>query len=661
MLRKIFISVLVLIAATAAVVFWVFRPIPATHPALQAGLPDLVALRHYYANADSSWRYRLSPDGKYLAWLESKYLKPALWVRPLEGETTEIFHTSDEVRWYQWSADGRYLLYQADRDGWENDVIVSIDVTQPGAEPRSYDFGRDVKSWIHAVPAESGADILVAHNARDARKFDLFRLNLDSGETTPLEQVSELGVQWRVNRRGDIYAKTVFETPDDWRTELLQPDGSWMQIAEGGLEDWFSVLAEPDENGEILAVSTLGRDTSALIRFDPATRTQEILFEDETVDLSWVETHPATGAPLSAVSYPDYQRRAYFDPAYQAMLGAIPQEGQVALHRVSSTNDMSKMIVETEHSTKGWSKFLIDAERDEVTTIATPPIAAFAQHMSEMEPVSFPARDGLTLHATLTRPKGVTQAAPMVILIHGGPVTRSGWGFNGFHSWLANRGYVVLDVNYRGSGGFGRAFREAAVGEVSRKMHLDIVDARAWAVAEGVADPEKVGVLGGSFGGLKVLTALTESPDLFAAGININGISDISTMLQEVPAYWQGWPSWYLKYIGDPEDPEDLADIRDRSPLYNAAAVEAPLLIIQGSNDVRVIQDQADRMVQALEEAGKEVDYMLLSGAGHQFSAWGWKTRIIAHRRMERFLATHLGGRADGFDYAVLGAHVLPW
>lgn len=227
------------------------------------------------------------------------------------------------------------------------------------------------------------------------------------------------------------------------------------------------------------------------------------------------------------------------------------------------------------------------------------------------------------------------------------------------HSWLANRGYVVLDVNYRGSGGFGRAFREAAVGEVSRKMHYDIVDARAWAVEQGLADPQKVAVLGGSFGGLKTLTALTESPDLFAAGVNINGISDISTMLQEVPAYWQGWPDWYRKYIGDPSDPAMLAQIKDRSPLYHAESVQVPLLIIQGANDVRVIQDQANRMVAALTAADKDVEYMLLQRAGHQFSSWGWQTRIIAYRRMERFLATHLGGRADGFDYAVLGAHIL--
>ncbi len=198
------------------------------------------------------------------------------------------------------------------------------------------------------------------------------------------------------------------------------------------------------------------------------------------------------------------------------------------------------------------------------------------------------------------------------------------------------------------------------MGEVSRKMHQDIVDARAWAVAEGIADPSKVAVMGGSFGGLKTLTAMTESPDLFAAGININDISDLSTMLKEVPVYWTGWPDWYRKYIGDPTDPDQLAQIKDRSPLYHADKVSGPLLIIQGANDVRVIRDQADRMVTALRAAGKNVDYKVLDGAGHTFSNMGWKTRILLFREIERFLATHLGGRADGFDHAVLGAQVLP-
>ncbi len=658
MISRILIILAAIIVVAGISILMLFRPISATHPALQSGLPDLVPLRQYYANSASKWRYRLSPDGKHIAWLESKYLKPALWVRSLEGKDTNIFHTEDMVRWYAWSADSRYLLYQADRDGWENDVIVSIDVTQSGAEPRTYSFGKKAKSWIHSIPAEAGNDILIGHNGRDPTKFDLYRLNLDSGETNPMHLIAEQGVTWSVNRKGEIYARAIYKKPDDWRVQIREGE-TWREIARGGLEESFRVISEPNEDGRLLAISDLGRDKRALIKFDPVTGTEELLFEDNAVDLSWVELDPRDGRALSVVSYPSYQARTYYDDGYEKMMSAVPRPDSTSLHRVSSTHDMSMMIVEVEHSTLGWSKHLIDRSTGDVNTIETPPIAELADSLSPMEPVTFQAQDGLTLHATLTKPKGVNGPGPMVIIIHGGPVHRSKWGFSSLHSWMANRGYAVLDVNYRASAGFGRKFREAAAGEISRKMHQDIIDARQWAVDQGIADPDKVAVFGGSFGGLKVLTALTQTPELFAVGIDINGISDISTMLHEVPVYWTGWPHWYLKYIGDPEDPAQLADIRDRSPIYHADKVKAPLLIIQGSNDVRVIRDQADRMVEALQANGKNVDYMLLEGAGHQSRNWGWKTRIVAFRRMERFLARHLGGRADGFDYAVLGAHIL--
>jgi len=166
--------------------------------------------------------------------------------------------------------------------------------------------------------------------------------------------------------------------------------------------------------------------------------------------------------------------------------------------------------------------------------------------------------------------------------------------------------------------------------------------------------------MGGSFGGLKTLTAMTRDPDLFAAGVSINGVSDLSTMLDEVPVYWVGWPDWLRKYMADPDTPEGLAEIRERSPITHAAAMTSPLLVIQGANDVRVIRDQADRMVTALQDAGKQVDYALIEGAGHTFSNMTWQQQMLMHRKIERFLATHLGGRADGFDYGILGAQIIP-
>ena len=265
MLQKFLLAAVLLAGVAVGLVVIIYPPVSASHPALKdAEQPELVPLRAFYADASSRWRFRLSPDGKRMAWLESKWFRPALWVRDLDGEKQNIFDTPDRVRWYAWSADSRYLLYLADRDGWENDQIVSVDVTQDGAQPRTYDFGKDVKAWIAQIPPDAGAEILIAHNGRDRTKFDLYRLNLDSGETEALDLISDRAVTWSFDRKGEVFARRVFDTKSRWRVETRTRD-DWNEIASGGMEESFHVLAEPDEAGRLLAISNLGRDKSALV------------------------------------------------------------------------------------------------------------------------------------------------------------------------------------------------------------------------------------------------------------------------------------------------------------------------------------------------------------------------------------------------------------
>ena len=270
------------------------------------------------------------------------------------------------------------------------------------------------------------------------------------------------------------------------------------------------------------------------------------------------------------------------------------------------------------------------------------------------------AQDGFDFPAFLSRPKGVTGPAPMVILIHGGPVSRTSWGYNSFRSLLNNRGYAVLDVNYRGSSGYGRAFIEAAKGEIAGKMSGDIVDARAWAVEKGIADPDKVALYGVSWGGFEVLTALTQNSDLFAAGISINGVADLSTMLEEVPDYWHGWREWLVEFVGNPETEEGRKTLLERSPITHAANMKTPLLLVQAANDVRVVQGQSDKMVNALKTSGAPVEYHLIQGVGHSPQTWPWQKQYQDVYRIEHFLAKHLGGRTGGYDYAHIGAYILP-
>jgi len=659
-MKKIAVGFLVILVLAVGAVAWVYRPIVETHPALvKAELPPIIPLREFYASTEARWRYQLSPDGKNLSWLESKWFKPALWVKPLSGGGRAVFHTDDEVRWYRWSADSRYLIYQADRDGWENDLLVTIDTQKPEAQPRSYDFGSNVKSFLVQIPDSGEDSVVIAHNGRDRARFDLYRLNLTTGKTKSLGQSQERGIYWHLSRDGDVYALTRYYDKDKWTFEI-DLEGVWKPLVQGEFGDSFSPLGAWEKDNTFLALSNMGRDKKALVKFDIRTARETVLSVSDKVDISGVLTTRETGKPQVLISHPDHQKLEFFDPQLAALVEKmnLPENAHLNFHTI--TNDRSKLLVSIEEANAGFKVKMVDNATGDVTAISTPPIARFREHMSKVESVTIPARDGLKIPAYLSRPKGVEGPAPLVIVIHGGPIWRAFGGWDGFRQFLNNRGYAVLDVNYRGSDGYGRAFREAAKDAVSREMDDDITDARAWAVKEGIADPSKVAVFGGSFGGLKVLTAMTRNPDLYAAGIDVNGLSDLASFRNEIPPYWRGWDFWYDKNLGDPNDPEDLKEIIDRSPITHAAKLAAPLMIIQGTNDVRVKRIQSDRMVEALRKANGPVDYVLLEGAGHQFRNWGWKTRMKTYRKIERFLAKNLGGRADGFDYALFGAQVLP-
>ncbi len=326
----------------------------------------------------------------------------------------------------------------------------------------------------------------------------------------------------------------------------------------------------------------------------------------------------------------------------------------------AATQDFSKVIVKTSDPVSATTTYLLDLENDKVDLLAEAPLAKYKDSFSSYEGVQIEAEDGLKIPAYLYRPKGITGPVPMIIMVHGGPISRTRGSFNTFYAMLNNRGYAVLDVNYRGSWGYGRKFAETGKGEIASKMSSDIIDARRWAVEQGIADPNKVGIFGVSWGGFEVMTAVTQNSDLFAAAVNINGITDLSTMLTEVPDYWRGWQEWLTEYGADPSTKEGLKYLQDRSALYHADKMKTPLLIVQATNDVRVVQSQSDRLVAELEKHDAPYEYQLIKGVGHNPAGWPWQKRYLMIRDVEHFFAEHLGGRTGGYDYAILGAHILP-
>jgi dipeptidyl aminopeptidase/acylaminoacyl peptidase len=271
--------------------------------------------------------------------------------------------------------------------------------------------------------------------------------------------------------------------------------------------------------------------------------------------------------------------------------------------------------------------------------------------------VRFAARDGLALHGYLTVPPGVEAPLPLVVKVHGGPWLRDVWGYDAVTQFLANRGYAVLEVNYRGSSGYGRSFLQAGRGQLARAMHDDVVDAVRFAVAEGVADPERVAIYGRSFGGYEALVGLAFTPDVFAAGVSIVGFADVASLIEDFPPYWKHWTYLWRDFAGDPADPAQRAEMDARSPLGHVDAIASPLLVAQGANDVRVLRDQSDRLVAALRERGRDVRYLVFDDEGHAIQRW--QNQVVLNRAVEDFLAEHLGGRSGPREWVELAARLF--
>jgi dipeptidyl aminopeptidase/acylaminoacyl peptidase len=354
-----------------------------------------------------------------------------------------------------------------------------------------------------------------------------------------------------------------------------------------------------------------------------------------------------------AFSCPDYPKIHFFDSKLAAQFEELQQQNPMGLS-LKSMDNQERRFTYALYNDKKIQYYLLDRETGEKTFLYENPMAKYAESLTSPQPVSLKSRDGLDLHGYLTLPRGTSgKHLPMVLLVHGGPWNRDRWGYSGFVQFLANRGYSILQINYRGSRGYGRSFMEAGIGEFAGKMHADLIDSVQWAIAEGIADPERIAIAGGSYGGYATLVGLSFTPETFACGVDLFGPSNLVTLMENFPEYWKPWMAFWHRYVGDPAKPEDRRKMEAQSPLFRVNRINKPLMIFQGANDARVTQLESDQMVVAMQDAGKEVEYTLFPDEGHSLTHW--KNVLVFIRKVEDFLAKHLGGRSAGFDYYELG------
>jgi len=400
------------------------------------------------------------------------------------------------------------------------------------------------------------------------------------------------------------------------------------------------------DNKELYASSNLGRDKAAIVRIDPATGEElEVLFEHPEVDTSRLVGSDKRKVITAAAFTRDKQEYHFFDSWRQDLQDRLEKRlpGQeVAL--TSLDREEEKFIVRTYSDRSRGAYWYYDSRTDELRKLADVSPWLEEEKLASMVPVRIPARDGLELPAYLTLPPGYEpKGLPAVLYVHGGPWARDTWGFDGTAQFLANRGYAVLQVNFRGSTGYGREFWEKSFKQWGKAMQDDLTDSAKWLVEEGIANPGKIAIYGGSYGGYAALAGMAFTPDVYAAGISFVGPSNLFTLLDSVPPYWKPFRQMQYEMIGDPEKEEAL--LRAASPLFSADQIKAPLLIAQGANDPRVKKAESDQIVQALQERGIDVPYVLKENEGHGFA--NEENRLYFYRTVERFLAKHLGGRAE--------------
>jgi dipeptidyl aminopeptidase/acylaminoacyl peptidase len=610
-----------------------------------AKLPDLIPREVLFGNPERT-SPKLSPDGKMLAYLApDKKNVLQVFVRTV-GKNDDRQLTQDKkrgIRSYFWSYDGHHLLYMQDTDGDENFHVYSTNL-KSGLVRDLTPFQGVRAVGVHLSP-EHPHEMLVGLNANDRRKFDVYRINLKSGALELDTENPGTVMNWVADEEFKIRA-AVATTPDGGNDLLFRQstDKPWKTLRHWSFEEEGGPVDFSKDGKTLYLEGNHNANTSRLLALDLASGKEEVLAEDDTYDVGGIMVHP-TSHTIQAVAF--VRDKVEWKVLDKTIAGDFKKLAEVRSGEFTiASRDLADKTWLVAYSTDDGptTYYVYDREDRQAKKLFTTQPKLEGLSLSPMKPISFQSRDGLTIHGYLTIPVGVEpHNLPMILLVHGGPWGRDSWGFNSQAQWLANRGYAVLQVNFCGSTGYGKKFLNAGNREWAGKMHDDLLDAVAWAKRQGIADPKKIAIMGGSYGGYATLVGLTFTPDTFACGVDIVGPSNIVSLLKTIPPYWGPIKALFAKRVGDLEKEEEF--LKSRSPLFRVDKIKAPLLIGQGANDPRVKQAESDQIVAALRKAGKPVEYVIYTDEGHGFARP--ENRLHFFALAEQFLAKQLGGRCE--------------
>ena len=600
---------------------------------------------------------QISPDGKWLSWLAPRDGVMNVWVAPASALTKARAMTSERVRpirQYFWAPDSRQILFVNDKGGDENFLLYGVDLAS-GVERLLTPFEKTRVGVLGVSPLVLD-HILISANNRDAKWNDVLSLNLASGELTPVLLNTGGYDGFMADRK--LTVRAALKTRPDGSSNYFAVSNNRVSSAVSetiAVTDGLTTRqAGYTSDGKTLYwIDSRDRNTAALIAQDVATGARTVIAENTKADIGGALAHPRTGE-IEAYSA-NYLKDEWtaLNPTVAADLAFLESKLPGEFVVTSRTLADDKWTVAVASSIAPASSWLYDRKARTVTKLFSSRPALEGQPLSRMHPVEIKSRDGMTLVSYLTLPPGSdpegdgrpSAAVPMVLLVHGGPWARDAYGFNSTHQWLANRGYAVLSTNYRSSTGFGKNFINAGNLQWGRAMHDDLLDAVAWAVKTGVTSADKVAIMGGSYGGYATLTGLTLTPDKFACGVDIVGPSNLVTMFNSFPPYWQAVRTSFAMRMGNPATTEGNAMLLDRSPITHVDKIKRPLLIGQGGNDPRIVKAESDQIVAAMKAKNIPVTYVLFPDEGHGFARPA--NNIAFSAVAENFLGQCLGGRAE--------------
>ena len=603
----------------------------------------VIPMKDFFRNPDIAY-FSLSPNGDKISFTKPYKNRMNIFVSDLgSDDTTQVTFIEDrDVEAYFWKTNKR-IIYVRDNDGDENYHLYAVD--DDGKNQKDLTPYDEVNVQVVDELEENENEVLIGMNKRNPELFDVYRLNINTGDLK-MEAENPGGVtNWVTDHKGNI---RVAVQSDGVNTNLLYRDDikeNFKSVLTTSFKESVSPLFFTFDNKFLYAASNLGRDKAAIVKFDIANGKElEVIYQNDEVDVDGLD-YSKKRKVLTAITYTtDKEQVKYLDKEYEGMYEKLKEllGDKYEIIITSQNKNEDKFLVRTISDRSLGASYFYDAAKKEISKIADRAPWLDENEMCEMKPIVYKAKDGLTIHGYLTLPKGIeSKNLPVVINPHGGPWARDEWGWNAEVQFLANRGYAVLQMNFRGSTGYGRKFWEASFKQWGLNMQQDITEGVEYLVKEGIADPKRVAIYGASYGGYATLAGITSTPELYACAVDYVGVSNLFTFMQTIPPYWKPFLNMMYEMVGDPK--KDSTLMHDASPVYFVDKIKCPLFIAQGANDPRVNKAESDQVVEALKKRGVQVEYMVKDDEGHGFG--NEENQFDFYGAMEKFLAKHLGGR----------------